>query len=85
MKLGHIEPWLQMQQVLFPGLSYPWVMIMYEKLSASVALLCAQKMCGAPIAETNAFIGEIMKIPVEPVEVRHKGQREAAELTSCWL
>ena len=74
MKLGHIESWLQMQKMLFPGLSYPWVMIMYEKLSASVALLCAQKMCGAPIVETNAFIGEIMKIPVEPVEVGHNGQ-----------
>ena len=42
---------------------------MFEKMSASVALMLWMKMNGKPITDTNAFIAEIVKIPREPIAV----------------
>merc|ERR1712227_988345 len=45
------------------------VMLMFEKLNASVGLLVFQKMNSYPISETNAFITKITSIPNEPVRM----------------
>jgi len=68
-KLAHIEECLGLRDKLCPGWGYPWVMMMYEKTNASVALLVCQKINGHPIAETNAFISQITAIPNEPVRM----------------
>jgi len=68
-KLSHIEECLGLRTKLCPGWSYPWVMLMFEKLNASVGLLVFQKMNSYPISETNAFITKITTIPNEPVRM----------------
>lgn len=68
-KLGHIEECFGMRNKLCPGWGYPWVMLMFEKMNASVGLLVFQKMNEYPIVETNAFISQITAIPNEPTRM----------------
>jgi len=68
-KLAHIEECVRLRDRLCSGWSYPWVMLMFEKMNASVALLVFQKMNSYPIAETNAFISQITSIPTEPTRM----------------
>jgi len=68
-KLAHIEECFGLRNKLCPGWCYPWVMLMFEKMNASVALLVFQKTNSYPIAETNAFISQITAIPNEPVRM----------------
>jgi len=82
LKLGHIEACWELMKALFPGWSFPWVFLMFEKMSASVALMLWMKMNGKPVADTNAFIGEIVKIPTEPVAMAV--QEEAPDLVNQW-
>ena len=70
-------------KALFPGWSFLWVFLMFEKMSASVALMLWMKMNGKPVADTNAFIGEIVKIPTEPVAVSTRGACSLT-LSSRW-
>lgn len=82
LKLGHIEACWELLNVLFPGWSYHWLLLMFEKMSASVALMLWMKMNGKPITDTNAFIAEIVKIPREPIAMAV--EEEAPDMVNQW-
>ena len=63
---------MEAREALFPGWSYPWVIVSHEKMCASVSLLIARKTAGATAEDTNGFITQICQIPKEPVQVKMK-------------
>jgi len=68
-KISHCDEWLRLQSSLFPGLSYQWALVMFEKVNASVSLMTFRKMRGDPAEETNAFISEIASMTKEPIDM----------------
>jgi len=68
-KIAHCDSWLSLMNKLFPGLSYKWALLMFEKVNASVSLMTFRKMRGDPAEETNAFIMEIANLTVEPINM----------------
>ena len=63
------EQWLSLADKIFPGRSYPKILIDYEKINSAVSVMNDMKMKGTATGEVNAFIAEINKMGEEPLDV----------------
>lgn len=66
-KLDHCEEWIKLSQKLFPGRSYPRILIDFERINAAVSVVYDMKQNFRPTAEVNTFISEINKMGIEPL------------------
>ena len=67
--MDHCDEWIKLTEKLFPGRSYPRILIDFEKINAAVSVMYEMKQAFLPTADVNSYISEIIKMGIEPLNV----------------
>ena len=70
--MDHCDEWIKLSEKLFPGRSYPRILVDFEKINAAVSVMYEMKQTFQPTAEVNSFISDINKMGIEPLNVRNR-------------